>query len=247
MVESKGSKQVYFFGQGAADGHAGLRDLLGGKGADLAEMSRLGIPVPPGFTITTEACKRYFEDGNRLSGSLLEEIREALSRLQSLLGKRFGEAGNPLLVSVRSGARTAMPGMMDTILNLGLSIETTQGLADLTDNSRFAWDCFRRLIQMYADVVLEVDPALFEKALAETRNRRGVREDSRLEAADLEELSRRFLAIVHGVGGVDFPLKPEEQLFGAVGAVFRSWNNERAVTYRRLNRIPRDWGTAVTV
>ncbi|HEV8376369.1 MAG TPA: pyruvate, phosphate dikinase, partial [Candidatus Polarisedimenticolia bacterium] len=230
-----------------ADGHAGLRDLLGGKGADLAEMSRLGVPVPAGFTITTQACRRYFEEGNRLPASLLEEIHEALSRLQRVLGKRFGDPGNPLLVSVRSGARTSMPGMMDTILNLGLSLETTKGLGQLTGNARFAWDCFRRLVQMYANVVLGVDPTLFEKALVETRTRRGVSEDSQLKAADLEELSRRFLAIVQGVGGVDFPLQPEDQLAGAVGAVFRSWNNERAVTYRKLNRIPGEWGTAVTV
>ena len=247
MVERGAEQLVYFFGDGSAEGHAGMRELLGGKGADLAEMSRLGIPVPPGFTITTAACLKYFQEGNRLPASLVQEIEASLARLEKLQGKKFGDTKNPLLVSVRSGARSSMPGMMDTILNLGLSSPTAQGLSLLTGNARFAWDCFRRLIQMYADVVLGVDPSLFEKALEETRVRRQVEEDSRLEAADLEELCRRFVAIVKGVGGVDFPLQPKDQLLGAVGAVFRSWNNERAATYRRLHRIPGDWGTAVTV
>jgi pyruvate,orthophosphate dikinase len=240
-------KRVYSFAEGQADGHAGLRSLLGGKGADLAEMSRLGIPVPPGFTVTTQACLQYFEQGNRISEALGAEIDAAMARLERVLGRRFGDAANPLLVSVRSGAQASMPGMMDTILNLGLSPQAAEGLGKLTANPRFAWDCFRRLIQMYADVVLEVDRAHFEKALEETRTRRGVLEDSQLAAEDLQELSRRFLAIVNGVGGVDFPLSPKEQLSGAVAAVFRSWNNARAVTYRKLHRIPHDWGTAVTV
>ncbi|HEU5180733.1 MAG TPA: pyruvate, phosphate dikinase [Candidatus Polarisedimenticolia bacterium] len=241
------AKRVYFFGESQADGHAGLRSLLGGKGADLAEMSRLGIPVPPGFTITTQACLEYFDQGNRITDGLTGEIESALERLEKVLGRRFGDPQHPLLVSVRSGAQVSMPGMMDTILNLGLSPQSAEGLGKLTSNPRFAWDCFRRLIQMYADVVLEVDRGLFEKALEETRTRRGAGEDSQLSAEDLQELSRRFLAIVKGVGGVDFPLGPKEQLYGAVAAVFRSWNNARAVTYRKLHRIPHDWGTAVTV
>ena len=241
------AKRVYFFGENQADGHAGLRSLLGGKGADLAEMSRLGIPVPPGFTITTQACLEYFEQGNRIADGLGGEIEAALERLEKVLGRRFGDPERPLLVSVRSGAQASMPGMMDTILNLGLSPQSAEGLARLTSNPRFAWDCFRRLVQMYADVVLEVDRGLFEKALEETRTRRGATEDSQLGADDLQELGRRFLAIVEGVGGVDFPLAPKDQLFGAVAAVFRSWNNSRAVTYRKLHRIPHDWGTAVTV
>jgi pyruvate,orthophosphate dikinase len=247
MPEDSAEKLVYFFEKGHADGHAGLRELLGGKGADLAEMSRLGIPVPPGFTLTTAACLQYFQEGDRLWMALEKQIEAAIARLEKVQSKRFGDGKNPLLVSVRSGARSSMPGMMDTILNLGLSPAVTEGLASLTGNPRFAWDCFRRLIQMYADVVLGVDGSLFEKALEETRARRGVQEDSQLPAEDLEELSRRFLAIVKGVGGVDFPLDPKAQLLGAIGAVFRSWKNERAVTYRRLHRIPADWGTAVTV
>jgi pyruvate, orthophosphate dikinase len=224
-----------------------MRDLLGGKGADLAEMSRLGIPVPPGFTISTQACLRYFEAGNRLPDGLLPEIEKSLSRLEELTGKRFGDPGNPLLVSVRSGARSSMPGMMDTILNLGLSRETTAGLASLTGDRRFAWDCFRRLVQMYSDVVLGVEKNLFERALEEARARRGVAEDSMLTADDLEQLFRRYLEIVREKGGVEFPLSPKQQLLGAVGAVFSSWNNERAITYRKLHRIPDDWGTAVNV
>jgi len=247
VAEAKGNHWVYFFGEGKADGHAGMRDLLGGKGADLAEMSRLGIPVPPGFTITSDACLRYFQEGDRLPEGLLPEIEAALARLEKLTLRRFGDPQNPLLVSVRSGARSSMPGMMDTILNLGLSFETTAGLASLTENRRFAWDCFRRLIQMYADVVLGVEKGLFEKALEEARKRRGVAEDSLLPAEDLENLSRRYLAIVKEAGGVDFPLDPKQQLLGAVGAVFRSWHNDRAITYRKLHRIPDDWGTAVNV
>ena len=247
MAENLPERWVYFFGDGTAEGSAEMRDLLGGKGADLAEMSRLGIPVPPGFTITTQACLRYFREGNRISQELLSEIDHAMARLEKVTGKRFGPGSRPLLVSVRSGAKVSMPGMMDTILNLGLAPRTARGLADLTADPRFAWDCLRRLIQMYADAVLGVDPSLFEKALEETRGRSGAAEDSRLSAADLEELCGRFLAIVKGVGGVDFPLDPREQLLGAVGAVFRSWNNERANTYRVLHHLPEDAGTAVTV
>ncbi|HEV8335971.1 MAG TPA: pyruvate, phosphate dikinase [Candidatus Polarisedimenticolia bacterium] len=247
MGESEGSRRIYFFGAGESEGHAGMRELLGGKGADLAEMTRLGIPVPPGFTITTEACRQYFEGENRLPEPLVSEIEAALARLEKVTGKRFGDARNPLLVSVRSGSRVSMPGMMDTILNLGLDFETTAGLASLTGDGRFAWDCFRRLIQMYGNVVLGLGSSLFEKALEETRHRSGAPEDSGLSAAVLEDLTRRYLAIVRGVGGVDFPLDSRQQLLGAVGAVFRSWRNERAVTYRKLHRIPEDWGTAVSI
>ncbi|HMC81779.1 MAG TPA: PEP/pyruvate-binding domain-containing protein, partial [Candidatus Polarisedimenticolia bacterium] len=247
MAKPETNRWIYFFGEGAAEGHAGMRNLLGGKGADLAEMTRLGIPVPPGFTITTEACLRYFEEQNRLPDELAAAIDAAMARLEEATGKRFGESERPLLVSVRSGARTSMPGMMDTILNLGLSPETTLGLANLTQDARFAWDCFRRLIQMYAHVVLGVDPGLFEKALEDCKKRGGVAEDAGLGGEVLEELSHRFLAIVQGVAGVPFPFHAREQLLGAVGAVFRSWRNERAITYRRLHRIPHDWGTAVTV
>jgi pyruvate,orthophosphate dikinase len=247
VPETRQHPWVYFFGEGKADGDAGMRDLLGGKGADLAEMTRLGIPVPPGFTISSQACLRYFQEGNRLPEGLSREVEAALERLEKVTRKRFGDPKNPLLVSVRSGARSSMPGMMDTILNLGLSHETTAGLASLTGDRRFAWDCFRRLIQMYSDVVLGVDKSLFEKCLEEARARRGVGEDSLLTGDDLEQLSRRYLGIVKEVAGLDFPLDPRQQLLGAVGAVFGSWNNDRAITYRKLHRIPDDWGTAVNV
>jgi pyruvate,orthophosphate dikinase len=247
VTDPGAERWVYFFGSGKADGHAGLRELLGGKGADLAEMTRLGIPVPPGFTVTTRACLRYFEEGNRLGPDVCGEIDAAMRRLEETTGRKFGDPANPLLVSVRSGARTSMPGMMDTVLNLGLTPETTRAFGKATGDPRFAWDCFRRLVQMYGNVVLGVDSDGFERALEQARSDGGVEEDSQLPAGRLEALSHRYLEIIREAEGPGFPLDPRDQLLGAVGAVFRSWNNERAVTYRRLHRIPHDWGTAVNV
>jgi pyruvate,orthophosphate dikinase len=237
-------KRVFFFGGGAAEG-AGLgKERLGGKGAGLAEMTALGIPVPPGFTIETSVCAEY-TNGVGLDG-LKTEVREALTRLEKTAGRRFGDALDPLLVSVRSGARSSMPGMMDTVLNLGLTSKTARGLA-AASGERFALDCRRRFLQMYGDVVLSVPKQEFEEVLTKKRQEKGARSDADLSAADLRELVATFEAIVRRHTGSDFPDDPQEQLWGAIGAVFRSWDNERAKTYRRLHRIPGDWGTAVNV
>ena len=237
-------KRVFFFGNGAAEG-AGLgKERLGGKGAGLAEMTALGIPVPPGFTIETAVCAEYAK-GSGLDG-LRSEVHEALTRVEQASGRRFGEASNPLLVSVRSGARSSMPGMMDTILNLGLTSRTISGLARVS-GERFALDCRRRFLQMYGDVVLNVPKQGFEEAIAEKRREKGVASDAELDAGDLREIVAAFEEIVRGHTGRALPDDPREQLWGAIGAVFRSWDNERAKTYRRLHRIPGDWGTAVNV
>ncbi len=239
-------KYVYFFGGGKAEGDKDMKNLLGGKGANLHEMTNLGIPVPPGFTITTEACVFYFKNGAFPPG-LEEEVKENLSRLEKLTGKTFGSIDNPLLVSVRSGARASMPGMMDTILNLGLNDQSVQGLAKKTSDERFAYDSYRRFIQMFSDVVLGVDRNLFEEKLREKKNSLGIKEDFELTAKDLKELVEEYKDIVKRVTGRPFPQEPQEQLWMAIEAVFKSWNNKRAIEYRKLHKIPDDWGTACNV
>ncbi len=240
-------KWVYRFGDGGAEGHAGMRDLLGGKGANLAEMASLGLPVPPGFTITTEVCAYFYAHERRYPDDLRAQVDEALAWLERTRGRRFGDPANPLLVSVRSGAPVSMPGMMDTVLNLGLNHATVEGLAKATDNPRFAWDSYRRFIQMYGDVVLGVEHYRFEEALDELKHAKGVRFDTDLDADDLRRLVERYEAIVREATGAPFPQDPREQLWGAIGAVFGSWMNQRAITYRRLHEIDDDMGTAVNV
>ncbi len=238
---------VYAFGGGSADGDASMKDLLGGKGANLAEMSALGLPVPPGFTITTEACTYYYGHGNRHPDGLEGEVAEALSRVESLAGKRFGDAANPLLVSVRSGARASMPGMMDTVLNLGLNDATVDGLAKLAADRRFAFDSYRRFIQMYSNVVLGLDHHMFEEILDDHKDGLGVTIDTQLSADDWEKVVADYKAAVLRELGRPFPQDPKDQLWGAIGAVFASWMNDRAKFYRRMHDIPESWGTAVNV
>jgi pyruvate,orthophosphate dikinase len=241
------AKYVYFFGNGKAEGSSRMRNLLGGKGCDLAEMTNLGIPVPPGFTITTEACVEYFKRKNRHPDGLWEEVLTNLKRLESAMTLRFGDRERSLLVSVRSGARVSMPGMMDTVLNLGLNDETVVGLARRTQNERFAWDCYRRFITMFGDVVLGLERRAFERLLDETKVRVGAKTDPEVPAEALRELVDRFKALVKEKTAQAFPQDPVEQLRQAINAVFDSWNNPRAVTYRKIHGIPGDWGTAVTV
>ncbi|MCI8824268.1 MAG: pyruvate, phosphate dikinase [Lachnospiraceae bacterium] len=237
------AKWVYLF----KEGDAGMRNLLGGKGANLAEMTNLGLPIPQGFTVTTEACTDYYESGERISHEVEEQIMAALVFLEGLQGKKFGDTEDPLLVSVRSGARASMPGMMDTILNLGLNDVSVEGFAKKTGNPRFAYDSYRRFIQMYSDVVMEVPKSYFEKIIDEVKEAKGVHYDTELTAEDLKELIGRFKAVYKEAKQEDFPQDPKEQLMGAVKAVFRSWDNPRAIVYRRMNDIPGDWGTAVNV
>ncbi len=237
------TKYVYLF----KEGNASMRNLLGGKGANLAEMTGLGMPVPHGFTVTTEACTRYYEDGQTIAGEIEAEIFDYVSKLEALSGKKFGDAGNPLLVSVRSGARASMPGMMDTILNLGLNDEVVEGIAKLTENPRFAYDTYRRFIQMFADVVAEVPKEYFERAIDGMKKKKGVSQDTELDYADMRQLVEQFKALYKGHVGKDFPTDPKVQLMESVQAVFRSWDNPRAIYYRRQNGIPSSWGTAVTV
>ncbi len=249
----KRKKFIYFFGAGKADGNASLRELLGGKGAGLHEMTRIGVPVPPGFTITTEACTYYYTHGQKFPSGLESNVLSALARVEKILGRRFGDAENPLLVSVRSGARESMPGMMDTVLNLGLNDQTVQGLIRRSQNPRFGFDCYRRFVQMYADVVLglkprhkdEKDP--FEEILAQKKRERAVRLDTELTAGDLEDVVSAFKREVKHRTGKEFPEDPEDQLRGAISAVFNSWNNDRAVAYREYYHIPQHWGTAVNI
>ncbi len=236
-------KYVYLF----SEGNAGMRELLGGKGANLAEMTNLGLPVPQGFTITTEACTQYYEDGRRINDGIQAEIMEYIARMEEITGKRFGDRENPLLVSVRSGARASMPGMMDTILNLGLNEDVVEVLARKSGNPRWAWDCYRRFIQMYSDVVMEVGKKYFEQLIDRMKEERGVTQDVELTADDLKELAGQFKAEYKAKIGADFPTDPREQLMGAIKAVFRSWDNPRANVYRRDNDIPYSWGTAVNV
>eukprot|EP00444_Apocalathium_aciculiferum_P038451 CAMPEP_0183484350 /NCGR_PEP_ID=MMETSP0370-20130417/178876_1 /TAXON_ID=268820 /ORGANISM="Peridinium aciculiferum, Strain PAER-2" /LENGTH=903 /DNA_ID=CAMNT_0025677641 /DNA_START=106 /DNA_END=2817 /DNA_ORIENTATION=+ len=241
------SQWVYNFGEGEADGGADMKNLLGGKGANLAQMARIGLPVPPGFTLTTEVCTYWNEEGQSYPAELLGQVRTALALVETRAGQKFGDADNPLLVSVRSGARASMPGMMDTVLNLGLNDRTVQGLAKRSGDRRFAFDSYRRFIQMYSDVVLGIDLAHFEKLLDRAKRRRGVQSDCDLLEADLEKLVTAYKAKVVDELDILFPEDPQEQLWGAIGAVFGSWMNQRAKTYRRLNDIPASWGTAVNV
>ena len=237
------AKWVYMF----TEGNATMRNLLGGKGANLAEMTNLGLPVPQGFTITTEACTQYYEDGRSINDEIMAQIMEAITKMEGVTGKKFGDKENPLLVSVRSGARASMPGMMDTILNLGLNEEVVNTLAEKSGNERWAWDCYRRFIQMYSDVVMEVGKKYFEELIDKMKAERGVTQDVELTADDLKELASQFKAEYKEKIGQDFPTDPKEQLMGAVKAVFRSWDNPRANVYRRDNDIPYSWGTAVNV
>ena len=236
-------KWVYLFTEGNAD----MRELLGGKGANLAEMTNLGLPVPQGFTITTEACTQYYEDGRQINEEIQNQINEHITKMEEITGKKFGDTTNPLLVSVRSGARASMPGMMDTILNLGLNETVVNTIAAQTGNERWAWDCYRRFIQMYSDVVMEVGKKYFEELIDKMKSARGVTQDVELTAADLKELADQFKAEYKEKIGADFPDDPKEQLMGAIKAVFRSWDNPRANVYRRDNDIPYSWGTAVNV
>ncbi|GGB16375.1 pyruvate, phosphate dikinase [Sphingomonas metalli] len=238
---------VYRFGGGVSDGGKGDKNLLGGKGANLAEMASIGLPVPPGFTISTAMCARYYEEGERFPDSLRDEVAQGIAHIEGVTGKRFGEPANPLLVSVRSGARVSMPGMMDTVLNLGLNDETVVGLARAADDERFAWDSYRRFIQMYADVVLELDHGAFEEALEIAKEDNGFTLDTELNADHLKALVAEYKGLVEKEWGRPFPQDVHDQLWGAVGAVFGSWQSERAKVYRRLNDIPADWGTAVNV
>ena len=237
------AKWVYMF----TEGDASMRNLLGGKGANLAEMTKLGLPVPQGFTVTTEACTQYYEDGRTINDEIMGQIMDAIVKMEEITGKKFGDKENPLLVSVRSGARASMPGMMDTILNLGLNEEVVNVLAEKSGNPRWAWDCYRRFIQMYSDVVMEVGKKYFEELIDEMKAQKGVTQDVDLTAEDLKVLAEQFKAEYKEKIGVDFPTDPKEQLMGAIKAVFRSWDNPRANVYRRDNDIPYSWGTAVNV
>ncbi len=237
------AKWVYMF----TEGNATMRNLLGGKGANLAEMTSLGLPVPQGFTITTEACTQYYEDGRKINDEIMAQIMEAIVKMEGVTGKKFGDKENPLLVSVRSGARASMPGMMDTILNLGLNEEVVEVLAAKSGNPRWAWDCYRRFIQMYSDVVMEVGKKYFEELIDQMKAQKGVTQDVDLTAEDLKNLANQFKEEYKAKIGEDFPTDPKEQLMGAIKAVFRSWDNPRANVYRRDNDIPYSWGTAVNV
>ena len=236
-------KYVYLF----TEGNAKMRELLGGKGANLAEMTNIGLPVPQGFTISTEACTQYYEDGRKINDEIQAQIMEHIEKMEAITGKKFGDLENPLLVSVRSGARASMPGMMDTILNLGLNEDVVNVIAEKSNNPRWAWDCYRRFIQMYSDVVMEVGKKYFEQLIDEMKEKKGVTQDVELNAEDLKELAGQFKAEYKSKIGSDFPDDPKEQLMGAIKAVFRSWDNPRANVYRRDNDIPYSWGTAVNV
>ena len=246
-------KLIFFFGNGKADGNAKMRELLGGKGAGLHEMTRIGVPVPPGFTISTEVCRHFYAHRRQFPHELKAQVASTLARLEKILGRRFGDANNPLLLSVRSGARESMPGMMDTVLNLGLNDQTVQGLIERTHNPRFAFDCYRRFIQMYADVVLGIksnDKTAgdhLEAILEQKKKAAGARSDTELDAQALQQLVAEYKAEIKRLLGNDFPEEPMAQLWGAIGAVFGSWNNDRAIAYRELYKIPDSWGTAVNV
>jgi pyruvate,orthophosphate dikinase len=236
-------KYVYLF----SEGNAGMRDLLGGKGANLAEMTNLGLPVPQGFTVSTEACTRYYEDGEKIADDILDQIYDALAKTEKIVGKTFGSLDDPFLVSVRSGARVSMPGMMDTILNLGLNDVAVKGLSNLTSNERFAYDSYRRFIQMFSDVVMGIEKSKFERVLDKVKEAKGAQYDTDLNADDLKEVVEKFKALYKQEKGVEFPQEPKEQMLEAIKAVFRSWDNPRAIVYRRMNDIPGNWGTAVNV
>src|SRR5262245_9754868 len=247
------SKYVYFFGGKTADGDGSMKDLLGGKGANLAEMCRIGLPVPAGFTLTTEVCTYYYDHGHAYPPELNAQVEDALKKTEEVMGAKFGDAKNPLLVSCRSGARVSMPGMMDTVLNIGLNEGTLRGLIEKTGNERFGWDSYRRFVQMYGDVVLglkptsktEIDP--FEKIMEEMKHAKGVHRDNELDVNDLKELVKRVKKAVKERTGKDFPDDAHEQMWQAVGAVFNSWGNDRAVVYRRQYGYPHEWGTAANI
>ncbi len=241
------TKWVYSFGAGANEGRAGMRNLLGGKGANLAEMASIGLPVPPGFTITTEVCTAFYANGRQYPAGLEAEVKQALAAVEAATGFSFGDPANPLLVSVRSGARVSMPGMMDTVLNLGLNDTTVAGLAAKSGDARFAWDSYRRFIQMFGGVVLDVDHHRFEEIIDEVKLEKLVTEDTALAAEDWQRVVAGYKRVVEEATGKPFPQDPWDQLWAAVGAVFGSWMNQRAITYRRLHDIPADWGTAVNV
>jgi len=241
------AKWVYSFGAGHNEGRADMRNLLGGKGANLAEMASIGLPVPPGFTVTTEVCTYYYKHGQSYPAELRAQVNDALSLVETAVGARFGDTHKPLLVSVRSGARVSMPGMMDTVLNLGLNDATVDGLASGSGDARFAWDSYRRFIQMYGSVVLGVDHHRFEEIIEHVKLDKGALEDTDLDAQDWHRVVAGYKDMVEEVTGNPFPQDPHAQLWGAVGAVFGSWMNPRANTYRRLHDIPADWGTAVNV
>ena len=240
-------KNVYFFGNGKAEGNEEMKNILGGKGAGLAEMVNMGIPVPPGFTISTGVCAAFYELGRKYPAGLDKDVLANLEKLEKTIGKKLGDSDDPLLVSVRSGAAVSMPGMMDTILNLGMNDRSVRGLAVKTKNPRFAWDAYRRFIQMYGDVVMGVPYDDFEGALSAMKKGRGVKQDTDLNAGDLEKLVEEYKKIIKNSSKKDFPQKPLEQLWGAIDAVFGSWMNERAIKYRQLNKIKNVVGTAVNV
>ncbi|MBN2704977.1 MAG: pyruvate, phosphate dikinase, partial [Deltaproteobacteria bacterium] len=238
---------VYSFGGDYTEGDAGMRNLLGGKGANLAEMIKIGVPVPPGFTITTTACVAFYENNRQYPEGLADQVRAAMARTEETMARGFGSSEQPLLFSVRSGARVSMPGMMDTVLNLGLNDDTVQGLIQGSGNPRFAYDSYRRFIQMYGNVVMGIDGEKLEELLEEAKHQKGVKLDTELEAEDLKALVAALKARVKEISGHDFPEDPYDQLWGAISAVFNSWNTKRAETYRKLNNIPEHWGTAVNV
>jgi len=240
-------KFVYFFAAGESEGNAGMKNILGGKGANLAEMTSLGIPVPPGFTISTEICTHFYEEGGKLPEWVRPKVTEAMVKVEAKIGKKFGDVNNPLLVSVRSGARASMPGMMDTILNLGLNDQTVEGLAKSSNNPRFAWDSYRRFIQMYSDVVMGMNSSLLEVTLEDLKEEKHYKLDTDMTVDDLKLLVKKFKELVHQMTGQAFPADPWEQLWGAITAVFHSWNTPRAITYRELHSIPVSWGTAVNI
>ncbi|MCK4233607.1 pyruvate, phosphate dikinase, partial [candidate division WOR-3 bacterium] len=239
-------KYVYFFGDKKAEGTGTMKNILGGKGAGLAEMTNISIPVPPGFTISTEVCTHYYEN-NKYPMGLEDEVKKQLTIVESVTGKKFGDIENPLLLSVRSGSRVSMPGMMDTVLNLGLNNATTEGLSKKSNNPRFAYDCYRRLIQMYGDVVMGVPHHEFESILTRLKQEKGAKQDTELDAEALKELVGRYKKLIKDKKGKDFPEEPIEQLWGGIKAVFKSWNTKRAIEYRKINNIPDNWGTAVNV
>lgn len=236
-------KYVYLF----SEGNATMRNLLGGKGANLSEMISLGLPVPQGFTVTTEACTRYYEDGNKIAEPIVEQILDAMESVEKLSGKKFGDLENPFLVSVRSGSRVSMPGMMDTVLNLGLNDNSVEGLARLTSNEKFAYDSYRRFIQMFSDVVMEIDKSHFDKIVDEIKDKKGITDDADLDAEDFKNIVKGFKELYRSMKGEDFPQEPKDQLLASIEAVFKSWDNPRAIVYRRMNNIPGDWGTAVNI
>ena len=240
-------KYVYFFGNKHADGDGSMKNLLGGKGAGLAEMTNLGIRVPAGFTITTDVCTFYYEHNKKYPDELKNEVRDNIKKMEEAMGSKFGDVQNPLLVSVRSGARVSMPGMMDTVLNLGLNEDTIKGLINKSGNRRFAYDTYRRFIQMFSNVVLGIDSGIMESLLENKKKEKSVKNDNELSDADLESLVGEFKSVVKKEKGIKFPEDPEEQLWMGISAVFESWNVPRAITYRKLNKIPENWGTAVNV